>query len=357
MNDARQTWPEDLRASRRLCALLKAKAPILRGRAALAGLLAGVLGIVSMLPAISLAQGTMWPQKPLRLVVPFAAGGSSDVMARTVARSLADDLGQPIVVENRPGAGGSIALEFVARQAADGYTLLFGTIGTNGINPAVMRKLPYDPLRDFAPVSMLHTLSNVLIVHPSVGVASVGELIALARTRPGALTFASAGNGSSSHLAGELFKAATGIDITHVPYKGGGAAMPDLLSGQVSMMFETIPTAMPPVRAGKVRALAVTTAGRSSIAPELPTMGEAGVRDFVVSSWTALFTTGGTPRAVIDRLNAASVRLAQEPQYRVRMREMGSDCVSSTPEELDQFVHAEIARYTRAAERAGVRND
>ena len=323
----------------------------------MSGLVTVLVASLVLLPAAALAQGQAWPVKPLRLVVPFAAGGSSDVMARTVARSLSDDLGQTLVVENRPGAGGSIALEFVARQAADGYTLLFGTIGTNGINPAVMRKLPYDPVRDFAPVSMLHTLSNVLIVHPSVGAGSVPELITLARARPGALTYASAGNGSSSHLAGELFKAAAGIDITHVPYKGGGAAMPDLLSGQVSMMFETIPTAMPPTRAGKVRALAVTTAIRSSIAPELPTMAEVGVRDFVVSSWTALFATGGTPRPVIERLNAAAVRLAQEPQYRARMREMGSDCVSSTPEELDQFVRAEISRYTRAAERAGVRND
>ncbi len=313
--------------------------------------LAGLL----LLSEQGMAQAPAWPTKPLRLVVPFAAGGSSDVMARTVAKSLAEDLGQPIVVENKPGAGGNIALDFVAHQPGDGYTLLFGTIGTNGINPAVAHKLPYDPIRDFAPISMLHTLSNVLIVHPSVGVNTLAELIALAKARPGVLTFASAGNGSSSHLAGEIFKSAAGIDITHVPYKGGGAAMPDLLSGQVSMMFETIPTAMPPVRAGKVKALAVTTVNRSSIAPELPTMAESGMHNFEVSSWTALFTTAGTPPAVIERLNAAAVRLAREPVYRNRMKEMGAECVSSTPEELDRFVRAEIVRYTRAAEQAGLR--
>jgi tripartite-type tricarboxylate transporter receptor subunit TctC len=238
----------------------------------------GLLGAVCGTAGAAETGAARWPTRAVKLVVPFVASGSSDIMARTVGQALAGLLGQPVVIENKPGAGGNIALEYVARQPGDGYTLLFGTIGTNGINPALYRHLPYDPVRDFAPVSLLHTLPNVLIVNPDLGVHSVPALIALARAHPGDLTFASAGNGSSSHLAGELFKAAAGIDIRHVPYKGGGAAIPDMIAGRIAMMFETIPTAMAPARSGKVVALAVTTPQRSAIAPELPTMAEAGTR-------------------------------------------------------------------------------
>src|SRR3989440_9485037 len=254
------------------------------------------------------------------MIVTFAPGGSSDVLARGVARYLGEGLGQQIVIDNRPGAGGRIGAEVAARSAGDGYTLLFGTIGTHGVGPALYRNLPFDPLKDFASVGMLHKLPNLLVVTPGLGVGSVAELIALAKSQPGKLTFASAGSGSISHLAGELFGSSTGVELVHVPYKGGGAALPDLLSGQVSMMLETIPNVLPHARSGKLRALAVTTAVRSASAPDVPTLAESGLPGYEVASWTALFAPAGTPRAVITRLNGELLRMAGDASYRDAMR-------------------------------------
>jgi tripartite-type tricarboxylate transporter receptor subunit TctC len=295
-----------------------------------------------------------YPAKPVRLIVTFAAGGSSDVLARSVGKFVGDGLGQQVVVENRPGAGGRIGAEAVAKAPADGYTLLFGTIGTHGVGPALFRNLPFDPVKDFAAIGMLHKLPNLLVAHPSLRVSSVAELIALAKAQPGRLTFASAGSGSVSHLAGELFKVTAGIDMVHVPYKGGGAAVPDLLSGTVSMMFETIPNAIPHARSGKLRAIAVTTPGRSQIAPEVPTVADS-LPGFDVSSWTGLFAPAGTPRAVIERLNAETVRISRDPAYLEAMKAIGTDAVSSTPGELAAFVREEIAKWQRVAQAAGVK--
>jgi tripartite-type tricarboxylate transporter receptor subunit TctC len=299
------------------------------------------------------ATAEQYPSGPIRLVVTFAAGGSSDVLARAVAKAMSEGLGQSVVVENRAGAGGHIGAQSVARAEPDGYTALFGTNGTLAIGPALYKNLKYDPVRDLAPVGLLHQLPNVLIVHPSVPAANLRELIDYARRRPGELTFASAGVGSASHLAAELMKAAANIDIVHVPYKGGGAAMPDLLAGRVSMMIETIPNALPATRSGMLRALAVTTPVRSSAAPDLPTFAEVGLRDFDVSSWTGLFVPAGTPRAIIERLNAETLRIARETAYLEQLKIMGTGAASSTPEALGAFMIKDIANWTVAVQRSG----
>jgi tripartite-type tricarboxylate transporter receptor subunit TctC len=296
-----------------------------------------------------------YPKVPIRLVVTFAAGGSSDVLARSVAKAMSEGLGQSVVVENRPGAGGSIGAESVARADPDGYTVLFGTNGTLAIGPALYKNLRYDPVKDLAPVGLLHQLPNVLTIHPSIPAANLREFITYARSRPGELTFASAGIGSASHLAGELLKVAADINILHVPYKGGGAAMPDLLSGRVSMMIETIPNALPAVRSGQLRALGVTTPARASAAPDLPTLAEAGLPGFEVSSWTGLFVPAGTPRAIIERLNAETIRIARDPAYVERIKTMGTDVVTSTPEALGAFMVKDIANWTVAVQRSGAR--
>jgi tripartite-type tricarboxylate transporter receptor subunit TctC len=317
--------------------------------------LAMILAAWAVQASRSSALAQQYPTGPIRLVVTFAAGGSSDVLARSVAKAMSEGLGQTIVVENRAGAGGNIGATAVARSDADGYTALFGTNGTLAIGPALYKNLQYDPVHDLAPVGMLHQLPNVLIVHPSVPATSLRELIDYARSNPGKLTFASAGVGSASHLAGELLKAAADIDILHVPYKGGGAAMPDLLAGRVSMMIETIPNALPAVRSGMLRALGVTTPARSSAAPELPTLAEAGLPGFEVSSWTGLFVPAGTPRAIIERLNAETIRIARDPAYLEQIKTMGTEVTSSTPEALGAFMVKDIANWTVAVQRSGAR--
>jgi tripartite-type tricarboxylate transporter receptor subunit TctC len=317
--------------------------------------LAMILAAWAVQASRSSALAQQYPTGPIRLVVTFAAGGSSDVLARSVAKAMSEGLGQTIVVENRAGAGGNIGATAVARADADGYTALFGTNGTLAIGPALYKNLQYDPVHDLAPVGMLHQLPNVLIVHPTVPATSLRELIEYARSNPGKLTFASAGVGSASHLAGELLKAAANIDILHVPYKGGGAAMPDLLAGRVSMMIETIPNALPAVRSGMLRALGVTTPARSSAAPELPTLAEAGLPGFEVSSWTGLFVPAGTPRAIIERLNAETIRIARDPAYLEQIKIMGTEVTSSTPEALGEFMVKDIANWTVAVQRSGAR--
>jgi len=301
------------------------------------------------------ALAQQYPTAPIRLIVTFAAGGSSDVLARSVAKAMSEGLKQQVVVENRPGAGGNIGAMAVARAEADGYTALFGTNGTLAIGPALYKNLQYDPVNDLAPVGMLHQLPNVLVIHPSIPATTLRELIDYARSKPGQLTFASAGVGSASHLAGELLKAAANIDILHVPYKGGGAAMPDLLSGRVSMMIETIPNALPAARSGTLRALGVTTPARSSAAPDLPTLAEAGLPDFNVMSWTGLFVPAGTPRAIVERLNAETVRIARDPAYIEQIKTMGTDVVSSSPEALGAFMVKDIANWSVAVQRSGAR--
>jgi tripartite-type tricarboxylate transporter receptor subunit TctC len=300
------------------------------------------------------AQPLAYPERPITMVVTFAAGGSSDVLARAVADALSRGLGKQVAVDNRPGAGGHIGAEVVARAAPDGYTILFGTNGTLGIGPALYRSLRYDPSGDLAPIGPLHKLPLLLIVNPSIPAKTLPELIDYARSRPGQLSFASAGVGSVSHLAGELFKEEAKIDILHVPYKGGGAAVPDLLSGRVSMMLETIPNALPLARGGQMRAIGVTTRERSSSAPDIPTLAESGLPGFDVSAWTGLFAPAGTPRAIIDRLNSETRRIAGDKAYVTFIQSMGTDVASSSPEAFGAFVRGDVARWAAVIQHSGI---
>ncbi len=298
-----------------------------------------------------------FPSKPIRLIVPFAAGGSSDVMARGLAKQLSDQLGTQVVVENRPGAGGGVAMEATAKAPADGHTLLYGTIGTNSVAPVLFKNLPVDPVRDLAPVSLAALNPSVLIVNAALPINSLQDLIAYAKANPGKLTYASAGNGSISHLATELLKTTAGIDMVHVPYKGGGAASTDLLSGQVSVMIETITNAMNLVRSGKVRAIANSGSKRWPTAPELPTFAEAGVPGFQVDSWTGVFVAAGTPKPVVERLSAEMAKAAANPDYRRSMTQIGVEAASSTPDAFSAFVRAEIAKWTRVAQATNIKVD
>jgi tripartite-type tricarboxylate transporter receptor subunit TctC len=302
----------------------------------------------------ALAEEAIYPVRPITMIVTFAVGGSSDVLGRAVAESMAHGLGQQIVVDNRPGAGGQIGAEVAAHAAADGYTVLFGTNGTLGIGPALYKHLRYDPLHDLAPVGILHKLPLLLIINPSIPAKNLQELIAYARKNPGKLSFASAGVGSVSHLAGELFKEEAKIDILHVPYKGGGAAVPDLIAGRVSMMLETIPNALPLAKSGQMRAIAVTTTERSAAAPDIPTLAESGLPGFDVSAWTGLFVPAGTPGAVIDRLNAETRKIANDRHYVDLVHKMGTNVASSSPQEFGAFVRDDIARWTKVIARAGI---
>jgi tripartite-type tricarboxylate transporter receptor subunit TctC len=300
------------------------------------------------------AQPSAYPARPITMVVTFAAGGSSDVLARAVGDAMSQDLGQQVAVDNRPGAGGNIGAEAVAHAAPDGYTILFGTNGTLGIGPALYKNLRYDPFHDLAPVGLLHKLPLLLIVNPQVPAQNLSELIAYARANPGKLSFASAGVGSVSHLAGELFKEEAKIDILHVPYKGGGAAVTDLISGRVSMMLETIPNALPLARNGQMRAIGVTTKERSSIAPDIPTLAEAGLPGFDVSAWTGLFVPAGTPAAVIDRLNAETRKILDDQKYVALIHSMGTDVAASSPQEFGEFVRDDVARWKKVIDNAGI---
>ena len=302
----------------------------------------------------AMAQEPLYPDRPLRMVVTFTAGGSSDVLARAVAIAMSRGLGQQVVVDNRAGAGGHIGAESVAHAAPDGYTILFGTNGTVGIGPALYRNLRYDPERDLAPIGILHKLPLLLIVNSSVPVTNLRELIDYARANPGKLSFASAGVGTVSHLAGELFKEQATIDILHVPYKGGGSTFLDLLAGRVSMMLETIPTALPPVRGGGMRAIGVTVKERSASTPDIPTLAESGLPDFDVSAWTGLFAPAGTPRAVVERLNAETMRITRDKTYVPLIESMGTDVASSSPEGFGKFVHDDVARWTEVIRRSGI---
>jgi len=310
------------------------------------------LTLLTLAPGVA-AQA--FPSKPIRIVVPFAAGGSSDVLARAIAKSMTEGLKTPVIVENRPGAGGVIAMEAVARATPDGHTLLFTTNGTHSIGPALYPNRKIDSVKELAPVALMHTLPNVLLIHPSVPAKSVGELIAYAKANPGKLNFASAGNGSASHLFGELFKLAAGIDIVHVPYKGGGAAMPDLISGQVSMMLETIPSALAQVRSNKLNALAVTSAKRAAAAPEIPTIAESGIPGFDAFSWSGLSTTAGTPPAVIAALNAESARVSRDPAYLEILKSVGVEPVISSAEAFDTYIKRDTAKWIEVVKKANIK--
>src|SRR4051812_19314210 len=263
--------------------------------------------LVAALSSVAGAQA--WPQKPLRYIVPFAPGGTTDILGRMVANGLALSLGQPVIVENKPGQAGSIGSAEIARSAPDGYTVGGGTISSHAINATLYPRLPYDPLKDFAPITMLATLPNMLVVHPSLGVGSVAQLVALLKANPDKYAFGSAGNGTSQHISGELFKNLTGVSMQHIPYKGSGPMMTDLLGGTIGLSFENITTAYPPAKAGRLKALAVTSAKRSFVAPEVPTLAESGLAGYDISSWQAMFAPAGTPKDIVTRLHGEVVKI------------------------------------------------
>ena len=288
-----------------------------------------------------------YPAKPLRLVVPFAPGGSTDIFARLVAERLAAPLGQPVVVENRAGAAGNLGAEAVARAAPDGYTLLMATTGVMAINNALYANMTYDAAKDFQPVVFIASITNVLIVPPDSPAHSVQELIVLAKREPGKLSFASSGAGSSTHMSAELFKSLARVDLLHVPYKGSGQAMPDLMSGRVSLMFENMPGAVSQIKAGKVRALAVTGLMRSSAMPELPTVAESGVPGYESLSWSGIAVPAGTPRPIVERLNRDINAILVTREMRLKFAEQGADVVGGPPETFAGHVRAERTKWSR----------
>lgn len=298
-----------------------------------------------------------WPGRPIKLVDPFPAGGPVDIVARLVARYLGERLGQQIIVDNRPGAGGTLGTSLVAHSAADGYTLLLGSSATHGINVSLYPSLPYDPIRDFAPVSLVARIVHVIVVNPSVPAHSMKELIALARAKPGQLYFGSPGNGTNMHLVCEMLKARFNLNIVHVPYRGGPPAMQDLLAGRVQMMCDFVPQSLPHIRAGKLRPLAVTGPGRSPQLPDVPTMAEAGIPDFVTTAWLGLFAPAGTPAAVVDRIYQELVKVDANPEYRRRIVEAGAENVTMPPADFAAFEAAEIARWREVVRISGAKID
>ena len=303
------------------------------------------------------AQSQTWPSKPIRFIVPFPPGGGTDVMARAVAPKLGEGLGQQVVVDNRSGAGGMIGVDLAAKSPPDGYTLGIATVGQISINPSLYAKMPFDPVKDLAPVTMAGNIFNVLIVHPALPAQSVKALIALARARPGELNYGSSGTGAADHLSAELFQVMTKTKMVHVPYKGGPLAMIDLISGNLQLMFSTVPTAVGLIKGGKVRAMAITNSNRYPLMPELPTVAEAGIPGFAVNNWTGVFVPAATPPAVVTRLNAEFVKVLAMPDVKKRLMDNGIDAVSNTPQQFAAYIRDETAKWASVIKDANVKLD
>jgi tripartite-type tricarboxylate transporter receptor subunit TctC len=313
---------------------------------------AALLAAAAALPA--LAQTEVYPNKPLRMIVPFPPGGSTDLVARVVGQKMSESWGQQVVIDNRPGANGMIGGELVARAAPDGYSMILGTIGPFAINASLYR-MPYDIAKDFSPVTYTANIGNVLVVNPAVPAKSVKELVALAQAKPGTLTFGSSGTGGAPHMAGELFKSLAKVSTVHVPYKGGGPAMADLVGGQISMSFASMPSAVPFIRGGKLRPLGVSAARRSPALSDVPTIAEAGVPGFEVRDWQGMFTTAKVSPAVVSKLNAEIVRILAQPDVVERLTAAGVEIQTSTPQEFGQFVQAEVAKWARVVKESNIR--
>ncbi|MGE5522200.1 MAG: Bug family tripartite tricarboxylate transporter substrate binding protein [Rhodospirillaceae bacterium] len=298
-----------------------------------------------------------YPVKPIRYVVPFPAGGPLDIVARAIGQELNRSWGQPVIVDNRPGAGGNIGAEQVARAPADGHTILMGAVSTHAINVSLYSKLPYDPIRDFAPVILITSVPNVLVVHPTVPARNVRELIALAKSKPGQLNFASGSTGSAGHLAGELFKTMAGVDMTHIPYKGAAPAVVDLVAGHVSLMFDNLASALPNIEARRVRPLAVTTLKRSPFLPGVPTIDESGLRSFDIGTWFGVFAPAGTPPAIVNKLNAEIARILNAPGTKERLASLGAEPQPDTPAQFAAFVKSEMAKYAVIIRQSGAKAD
>ena len=312
---------------------------------------------VSFAAVSTLAAAQAWPAKPIKYVVPFAAGGTTDILARTISEKLSVALGQPVVVENKPGAGGGLGAAEVAKAAPDGYTIMGGTISTHAINASLYKNLPYDPVRDFAAITLIARVPNMLVINNDIPAKDVAELIALMKANPGKWSFASSGNGTSQHLSGELFKGMAGVDMQHIPYKGSPPALTDVMGGQVSMTFDNITTAWPLAKGGKLRALAVTTAKRSPVSPEVPTLAESGLPGYEIGSWQGVFAPAGTPPEIVKRLNAEIVKIINSPDVQKKLLELGAEPVANSPEEFTALVKTEVVKWGDVVKKSGAKVD
>jgi len=307
--------------------------------------------------AASAQAPSAYPSRPVKLVIPFPPGGPLDIVGRAIAQKLSEAWGQSVVVDNRPGAGGNIGADVVAKSAPDGYTILMGALSTHAVNPSLYAKMPYDAIADFAPITLVAVTPNVLVVNAALPVNSAKEFIAYAKANSGKLAFGSGSNGSAGHLAGELFKVDTGTDITHIPYKGGAPATQALLAGDTQFMFDNLANAMPQVKAGKLKALAVTTAERSKLAPDLPTMAEAGLTGFDISTWFGLFAPAGTPKEIIAKWNAEVAKILNSQEMRDKLIAQGAEPSPTTPEQFAAFVKSEIPKYAKIIKASGAKVD
>jgi len=314
-----------------------------------------VTGMLAVASSLAYAQSAVYPNKPVRWVVPFPPGGSADIMGRMIGQDLAKTLGQQVVIENRAGASAIVGSEYVAKSPADGYTLLQANVSQMTIHPSLYPRLPYDPLKDFAPVTVLGIVTSVMVTTPSLPVASVRDLVALAKKRPGQLNFTSSGAGSSTHLTGELLKQRAGIAMTHINYKGSGPALTDVMAGFVEIMFENLPSALPFINANKLKVLAVTGKDRSPVLKSVPTLAESGFPGFDMVSWQALVAPAGTPRAVVDRLNAEVAKVLKTPEMKEKMTGLGTDIVANSPEQFAQYLREETAKWSKIVKDAGIK--
>jgi len=315
----------------------------------------------ALLPLPLWAQ-TAWPSKPVRIVVPFAAGGTTDILARALAPELSKAFGQPFIIENKPGAGGNLGADNVAKSAPDGYSLLMGTVGTHAINPALYPKMPYDHVKDFVPITLVAGVPNVLVMNPAkaeaYGINSVPDLIRYAKANPGKLNMASSGNGTSIHLSGELFKTMTGTFMVHFPYRGSGPALMDLIGGNMDLMFDNLPSSMPQIKAGKLKALAVTSAERSAAVPELPTLAEAGpIKGFEASSWFGLLAPAGTPADIVGRLQQETAKALGAPALKERLLAQGAIPSGMSPADFSRLISAETKKWAEVVKASGAKVD
>jgi tripartite-type tricarboxylate transporter receptor subunit TctC len=307
------------------------------------------------MPAFAAEDAQNYPSKPIRLVVPFTPGGSTDILARVIGQKLTEAWGKQVVIDNRPGAGGNIGVDLVAKSPADGYTLVMGHIGTFGVNPTLYPKLPYDAIKDFQPITLVALVPNMLSVNPALPVHSVKELVALARAKPGTINFGSGGNGSAAHLAGEYFKLMTKTEITHIPYRGTSPAVTDLIAGQIQMIITGVPPTLNFVKTGKLRALAVATSKRLPLLPDLPTISEAGVPGYEATQWYGVLAPAGTPKPIVAKLNAEMAKAIKGPDVREKLAADAAEPVGNSPEEFGAFIKKEIARWAPVIKASGAR--
>ncbi|HUJ00201.1 MAG TPA: tripartite tricarboxylate transporter substrate binding protein [Usitatibacter sp.] len=315
------------------------------------------LAAALVLAVASTAHAQPYPSKPIHFVVPYPAGGPLDTVARLLGQKVSESVKQTVIVENKPGAGGNIGADFVAKSAPDGYTILMGAVATHAINPTLYSHIPYDPVKDFAPVTEVAWTPNVLVVNPSLPVTSVKEFIAYAKAHPNQLNFGSGSTGSAGHLAGELFKSMAGVQMVHVPYKGAAPAMQDLIGGQIQLMFDNLASSLGQIRAGRVRALAVTTLKRSSLAPDLPTIAESGLPGFDISTWFGVFAPGGTPQPIVRKLHDEFVQALRAPDVQAKFRTLGAEPVGNTPEEFAAYIRSESQKYAKVVKASGAKVD